>query len=162
LDNEYVIQIVDANWDREPGAATTQSFYDVLVDVDVHLEGDTAGRYVSVGCRVSWNEENKLSGYEVTLNPDDQIFYLDRIDSGSTTRLSKEPMAVINPGNATNHISLMCAGGTITAWINGMKGISVLDSNYSSGSVRIAASHFSDSTGNVQGNFDNLRISAVP
>lgn len=84
---------------------------------------------------------------------------IGKVEAGDTTFLSAsemQPVSGINTGNASNHLRLDCANGSLTLFANNTQLASVQDSSFSSGDVGLQVGSF-DETG-VEIFFDNFMV----
>jgi hypothetical protein len=154
VDGEYIIQKLDPDYTRLPGAVIRGGTHgNYTVAVDARLVEPPGGATVSVACRRSGTPE---SGYRLFVS-DFGRFRLVRFgDDTSEVLVDWRTAAAIGPGETTNRIELSCVGSTISVTINGVELASVQDSTYLQGSAWVGIGGPPGMT--VEGHFDNLEV----
>ena len=128
---------------------------DVRVTVDVSLGGDTAGKYVLVGCRAN----DTSDGYMLGIAPSSGQAILFRSDATDDIVLQRlTDTSLVNTGNANNQIGIDCTGNVITALINGQSVLSTTDNTYTTGTSYIGAGASGDQADGLTVGFDTLTV----
>jgi hypothetical protein len=111
---------------------------DVQIDVDVETVGGPNLNNMSVICRYSddgWYEFNVFSGGLYTLMKfQEHGDGYQMLKSGGST--------AIKSGTARNHVTAVCAGETLTLYVNDVQVASVKDSEFEAGTFGVSASTF--------------------
>jgi len=127
------------------------------IAVDARLIGPTTSRTVSVGCRFT-SDTSDNRGYRLRVEPGTGVFRLVREDGGRDTFLRNDRVSpAIRRGSESNRLELTCAGGTITAAINGTVVATVQDSTYTTGPLVIGVGARSSGL-TSEARFDNLTV----
>ena len=155
-DGEYVMEQLDPSSGRRPAAWLPGTYENASLSIDARLEGETAGRYISVGCR---NQPNSGSHYRLAVVPDTGQFSLARWDEATEALLTPWQVSpAIRAGNASNHLELTCSGSTIAVRINGRDLASVEDSTYARGALWIGVGSAPTTPLPTTARFDNLEV----
>ncbi|MBN1177839.1 MAG: hypothetical protein JXD18_01400, partial [Anaerolineae bacterium] len=136
--------------------ASNHHFTDIVIDVDATQISAPANNNNGYGvfCRVQPNEWG--DGYAVTISGDG-FYSIQKISQGDWTELVEWTRSnVINQGNATNHIQVVCSGSRIALFVNDQFIDEVIDADYASGDVSLAATTYEDTATEIH--FDNLVI----
>jgi hypothetical protein len=155
---EFVLRIADSTARPSTLVAVPGEFAHTTLSVDARLVGETAGRFVALGCRAYGNAE-----YRLTLAAAGQ-FALDRFDGGRPVSLVAWRAAPPLPAGASAHrLALRCAGSQFTATINGVQVASVRDTTYTTGALWLGTGRFTNGPpGTVEARFDNLVVVREP
>jgi hypothetical protein len=127
------------------------------VTVDAQLAGESAGRYLVLGCRRQ--ETETQSGYRLAVAPDTGLFTLVRRDAALEVALAPwQESGAIRRGAEWNRLELTCSGPTIDAIVNGQVVASVLDQTYPRGQAVIGVGVFAGQGAPAEAYFDNLVV----
>jgi tRNA A-37 threonylcarbamoyl transferase component Bud32 len=151
---ELVIRQLDPRPRSTPAVPLVGTYDDATIAVDARLEGETAGRYVAVGCRGGSDR-----GYAFLVEPALGRFALLRFDGGAQTALAAfQESDAVRRGNATNRLELTCAGGTITAALNGVTLATVEDGTHAAGFLWLQGNAFGNTPATAEARFDHLLV----
>jgi hypothetical protein len=131
------------------------SFTDTTIDVDTRFVGGPEDGSYGVICRQSgmW----KFYLFEIAPTGDYAISKATGPVSGIESLIDWERHDAIETGTgAENHLTVTCAGDTLTLAINGREVASIEDGEYESGDVGLAVA--TEEEGGVRVAFDNLRV----
>jgi hypothetical protein len=131
-------------------------YTDASIAVDVRLVGETASRYVGVGCRQPAPPE--YGGYRLMVAPGGGRFELVRL-VGDVRPENWQPSAAIRGGEQSNRLELSCVGSRITASINGTQVASLVDESNPEGQIVIQADG-RDTSSTVDARFENLVVTS--
>ncbi len=154
--NEFVITVTDPNFQQVPEAHLPGTYDDATLAVDALLQGNVEAPFVVLGCH---QPDNGDDGYRFEVDPQNQVFNLTRWSSGKATDLVAEnsPAPALIKG-AVNGLALTCAGGTISASINGVRVASVQDASYDSGRFWLGTDWTTGKRGSLEAYFGNLVV----
>ncbi len=130
---------VEGEYQIKPGAAVAipGTYANISVAFDARLVSGASESSVNIQCRRLSAAE---SWYVVNVTPQLGAVAANRIDNGTGKNLvPRQAWPAIRQGAETNHIEVNCVGITISARINGVEVLSVEDSTYNSGQVRLGA-----------------------
>lgn len=146
-----------------PREATGESS-DGVLEADARLDGDVAGRYVALACRV----DDAGGEYVFAIRPENQSFRLLRWDQDVSTQVAGERLpALIRPANQVNELRLDCHDSTITGYVNGRRVAMTAAASGTQGKWYLAAGIFAENTqpASIAATFDHIamrRATPVP
>lgn len=161
VDGEYMVRKVDPALSGVVFVSPSASFASSSIAVDARLVGDSASRYIVLGCRrQAGSQSSEYQLYvEPCTGPSSTRFGLFRMDNGRSVALSAfKWSSEIRPANASNHIELSCSGTTISASINGAVVVSLEDSTYGEGRSWMGVTSAESAHLPVEARFDNLLV----
>lgn len=160
---EYDLQRVDPSLGRNVVATIGGGqFSDTTTDVTARIVGDSANRQVELSCRF---QENDSSQSRFSVEPGNRSFTLARWDGSTEHKLAGFDFnSAIHGGNEPNQLELTCAGSIISAKVNGVQVVTVTDTTYSSGTLRLGVGDFAGMTEPVEARFSSLSVlqAAIP
>lgn len=167
--HEYLIALTEATraYAYQVYSPDPQKFADFQLDVDARrVAGPVNGSY-GVLFRIQPRSANDKANADVALlvHPDEQYFALNLLMADGTGKnISKGNTAAISKGDATNHLTVVCQGDSVTVAINGHPVGSYSTTLLTAGAVGLVVSSPPNPSGPVgtQAAFANLRISPVP
>jgi hypothetical protein len=133
----------------------SDNFNDVKIEVDAKALNGTFNNNNGFGvdCRVQENGD----GYSFQISSDGYYALVKFADTDGSELVDWTQSDAIAQGEFTNHISVLCQGSTLELWVNNVFLTSITDDEFTSGSISLSATTFSDSPTSVS--FDNLEIS---
>jgi len=142
VNGEYQVAKIDPATSGGDTSFTSGTYGDSVVDVDVRLVGPAAGRQVALYCRL---DSAGNGGYFLDLDPSKGTVSLARASGVQTVQLvPPEPSSAIKRDNQSNHLRLVCSGGTITGSVNGVQVATAQDTTYQTGRVGLFAGVYND------------------
>jgi hypothetical protein len=162
VNGQYVIKIINAQWagknvaSENIGALGT-NLADSTMAIDARLGGQTAKRYIVLGCRFKMRNSVDTE-YRLVVYPGDGTYTLERFlgTSNITHLLGPAGSPAIHQGNAWNRLVLTCQGSTISASINGTQLPPQSDSTLNNGELWIGIGD--DQPAIAEADFDNMVI----
>lgn len=135
-----------------------RSYDDVIIAVDATQVGGPSDNAYGVICRYQ-DEEN----FYLFLISGDGYYAIGKYqsDEDRVVYLTEDGQYIssehINQGQAKNHIEASCIGNELSLTVNGIPMITVMDSQFPSGDIGLAASALQQGT--VEIAFDDLKVS---
>ena len=112
---------------------------DATVAVDARIVGNADTARVMMFCRTASIPRRDDAGYRIDVDFDTRSFIIERQDAQRFVDLvGWQPSAAIRGAYDTNRIQFSCAGGKISASINGAEVATVQDQTYAAGYMYIA------------------------
>jgi hypothetical protein len=132
-----------------------QSFEDVKIDVDAKATNTTVNENNGFGvdCRVQENGD----GYSFHISSDGYYSIIKFENTDGTRLVDWTQSDYVYPGDFTNHITAICQGSHLEMWVNGVLLTSIEDSTFTSGTISLSATTYTDDYADVS--FDNLIVS---
>ncbi len=134
----------------------TEGASDGVLAAQAWIEGEVAGRYVALACRV----DSAGNEYVLAVRPENQSFRLIRWEGGVRTQLAGDRLpAVIRPANQANDLRLECRGSMISAFVNGTR-VATTDVSSAEGGWYLAAGIFAENTqpASLTAHFDQIAM----
>lgn len=131
------------------------SYNNTVIDLDTTQVSAPTNNNNDYGvmCRV----QDSGDGYALLISGDG-FYGIQLASAGSFTNLVEWTSSdLINKGNATNHIRVICDGNTLTLYVNGKKLAETTDSTFSSGKIGLSATTYESDPTEIH--FDNLIVS---
>lgn len=141
------------------GEATAQTFEDTTTTVEAYLTEEIPSVHIYLMCRRA-GLRGEPTGYRLGINPVAGTYILSRLDDGRSQRaFNWTPSPAINQGTAVNRLELTCAGGAISASVNGQHLATVEDWSYGSGSPGLFVGTPAETTAEVR--FRNFTVKSA-
>jgi hypothetical protein len=136
-------------------------FGDSIIDVDAIPASGPADNNFSYN--VSCREQANYDGYIFEIGADGYyaVGYYTGGGQDYVSLLSGDdwqPSSAIQPGNATNHIKVTCAGSQLKLEVNGLVLFEGQDSTFTEGDISLGAGTFADDNFPAEVHFDNLMV----
>jgi hypothetical protein len=151
-DGNYVVRGEVVN--KAVAGVANRSFDHVIIEVEatqVEAPPEDNDAY-GVMCRVQPDED----GYGFLIGGDG-FYSIWVIEGGDWQELIEwDASSVINQGNATNHIRVICDRSRLALVVNGVRLAEVEDTTYSGGDIAVVAATFEDVP--VEVHFDNILV----
>ncbi len=131
------------------------SYEDVKIDVDAKAINTSVNENNGFGvdCRVQENGD----GYSFHISSDGYYSIIKFENTDGTRLVDWTQSEYIYPGDFTNHITAICQGSHLEMWVNGVFLTSIEDSTFTSGSISVSVTTYTDDYADVE--FDNLVVS---
>lgn len=129
-----------------------QTFSDVEIDVDVTALGSSQNENNGFGvdCRIQDNGD----GYTFHISSDGMYSILKFEDTHGSELVKWTESLNIPTGDKTNHLTVLCQGSHLGMWVNDISIASIEDTTFTTGSISLSATTFTDLPTTVK--FDNL------
>lgn len=135
-----------------------QDFADVVIDVDTTQAEGPANNNNGYGvfCRVQPGQYG--DGYAFLISGDGYYGIWRVVQGDHQALIQWTRSAVVNQGNATNHLRAVCDGSRLAFYVNGQLMGETTDTLYTSGDIALAAGSLEPEPTEIH--FDNLVITA--
>jgi S1-C subfamily serine protease len=150
-DGEYIIEVFESEFTG--WASSGDRWGDAMIDVDARQVGGPDDNQYGLFCRYQDGD----NFYEFDISGDGYYAIFVQQDGEYTTLVKWTATNAIRPGQASNHLTVLCEGDRLAMWINGEFVAEVFDGTFSEGEMALMAGSF-DEAGVVIA-FDNLQIS---
>ena len=160
LDGEYRILLNKPDFNTY-SLLPKQSFSNCSVEVDARLAAGPSNGVFGILCRGEANEQTVQTAYVFAIRADGFYAILKRTSPTFWDAIAygKESKA-IKAGNAVNHLRGVCAGTTLSLYVNGEKLIEKTDADFKAGQVGLAVTSQPKSDP-IDVRFDNFVVRGI-